>query len=156
MELDSLNSKVCRNWSQKGFCKFGSRCIFASTHTPENKPPSSVYNPQKSQQVTCKHWEQSGFCPFGGRCFFASSHRRVANVWKAGVCSEWEETGQCRYGTRCHYASSHRVDPEWLKKLSIMPHRDEIIQVIRNHQVVIIGGETGYVWVEFLYVKKPR
>lgn len=39
------STRLCRNWTQTGSCRFGDKCHFAVTHTPQNLPAGMMPAP---------------------------------------------------------------------------------------------------------------
>ncbi|KAG2193421.1 hypothetical protein INT47_006618, partial [Mucor saturninus] len=59
-------TETCRNWDERGMCRYGKRCRYA--HGPEELRPISRSNQYKTK--TCKAYHEGGSCPYGIRCTF--------------------------------------------------------------------------------------
>ncbi|CAG8448311.1 6092_t:CDS:2 [Ambispora leptoticha] len=59
-------TEMCRNWEEKGTCRYGTKCQFAHAETELRKV---VHHPKYKTEI-CKTFWQSGTCPYGKRCCF--------------------------------------------------------------------------------------
>ncbi|KAI8053115.1 uncharacterized protein B0P05DRAFT_440333, partial [Gilbertella persicaria] len=56
----------CRNWDEKGFCRYGKRCRYA--HGTEELRPILRSNQYKTK--ICRAYHENGTCSYGIRCTF--------------------------------------------------------------------------------------
>ncbi|KAI9329947.1 hypothetical protein BD770DRAFT_324689 [Pilaira anomala] len=59
-------TEKCRNWDERGFCRYGKRCRYA--HGLEELRPIPRSNQYKTK--SCKAYHELGTCPYGIRCTF--------------------------------------------------------------------------------------
>jgi len=59
-------TEMCRNWEEKGSCRYGSKCQFAHSAGELRK----VQHHPKYKTEICKTFWQNGTCPYGKRCCF--------------------------------------------------------------------------------------
>lgn len=64
-------TELCRNWVERGDCRYKDRCRYA--HGPEELRPVARSNQYKTK--LCKSYHESGSCLYGVRCTFI--HRIV-------------------------------------------------------------------------------
>eukprot|EP00047_Mylnosiga_fluctuans_P002299 m.223981 g.223981 ORF g.223981 m.223981 type:complete len:243 (+) comp11014_c0_seq1:154-882(+) len=88
MDLTKYKTKLCRNFTQKGHCNFGSTCMFAhgdhDLQSPYGIPQPGRSDPTKYKTKLCKHFTSTGQCPFGERCGFAHGQMEL-NIIPGGV-----------------------------------------------------------------------
>uniref|UniRef100_A0A7S0EY75 C3H1-type domain-containing protein n=1 Tax=Hanusia phi TaxID=3032 RepID=A0A7S0EY75_9CRYP len=91
-----VKTRICKNWKETGFCRFGDRCNFAHGDSelrtvspsvveaaarpaarkqeccPQDKPTVGVVAAARNYKTQmCKNFEAHGFCGFGDKCNFA-------------------------------------------------------------------------------------
>ncbi|RGB31261.1 hypothetical protein C1646_627246, partial [Rhizophagus diaphanus] len=59
-------TEMCRNWEERGSCRYGTKCQFAHSETELRK----VQHHPKYKTEICKTFWQNGTCPYGKRCCF--------------------------------------------------------------------------------------
>ncbi|KAF1801543.1 hypothetical protein FB192DRAFT_1248677, partial [Mucor lusitanicus] len=59
-------TECCRNWEEKGHCRYGKRCRYA--HGREELRPILRSNQYKTK--ICKAYHDNGSCSYGIRCTF--------------------------------------------------------------------------------------
>ncbi|CAG8489262.1 11240_t:CDS:2 [Ambispora gerdemannii] len=67
-------TEMCRNWEEKGTCRYGTKCQFAHAETELRKV---VHHPKYKTEI-CKTFWQSGTCPYGKRCCFIHNDKDLA------------------------------------------------------------------------------
>ncbi|KAI8367646.1 uncharacterized protein BYT42DRAFT_586977 [Radiomyces spectabilis] len=72
-------TELCRNWREKGQCKYGPRCQYA--HGPGDLRKVERHPKYKTQ--LCRTFQQTGSCPYGGRCMF--KHQEETSIAKSPV-----------------------------------------------------------------------
>jgi butyrate response factor len=60
-------SSLCRNFTEKGFCPYGSKCQFA--HGPEELRINMETN-RSYKTKGCHAFAKKGYCSYGDRCNF--------------------------------------------------------------------------------------
>ncbi|PKK60607.1 hypothetical protein GLOIN_2v1449934, partial [Rhizophagus irregularis DAOM 181602=DAOM 197198] len=59
-------TEMCRNWEERGSCRYGTKCQFAHS---ENELRKVQHHPKYKTEI-CKTFWQNGTCPYGKRCCF--------------------------------------------------------------------------------------
>ncbi|CAG8549469.1 20860_t:CDS:2 [Racocetra persica] len=59
-------TEMCRNWEERGSCRYGNKCQFAHSDTELRKV---THHPKYKTEI-CKTFWQNGTCPYGKRCCF--------------------------------------------------------------------------------------
>eukprot|EP00794_Sanderia_malayensis_P001694 gene1694-1885_t len=105
---DSTKPKeICRIFSQKGWCKYGTKCIYIHEERDDRE--------QGKRNKICYHYSSKGFCRHGDECMYIHKETRLE------VCRNFQASGTCRYGERCFYshnrqASTHNESEKQIKQ----------------------------------------
>ncbi|CAG8661033.1 12092_t:CDS:2 [Cetraspora pellucida] len=59
-------TEMCRNWEERGSCRYGNKCQFAHSDSELRKV---THHPKYKTEI-CKTFWQNGTCPYGKRCCF--------------------------------------------------------------------------------------
>ncbi|CAG8682271.1 14025_t:CDS:2, partial [Gigaspora margarita] len=59
-------TEMCRNWEERGSCRYGNKCQFAHSDAELRKV---THHPKYKTEI-CKTFWQNGTCPYGKRCCF--------------------------------------------------------------------------------------
>ncbi|CAG8460286.1 508_t:CDS:2 [Cetraspora pellucida] len=65
-DLPSNPLEMCRNWEERGSCRYGNKCQFAHSDSELRKV---THHPKYKTEI-CKTFWQNGTCPYGKRCCF--------------------------------------------------------------------------------------
>jgi hypothetical protein len=124
-KYDKEGVEICRNFSQKGNCRFGEECTYShSTPDPNAKPKAgtekkSAGGRRRAPRGTdsgaarvpgpCYSFDEHGSCEYGDECRFKHGDgdkrdfsRKPAK--KTQVCYTFQDTGDCEYGADCRFS----------------------------------------------------
>lgn len=73
-----FKTEMCKNWSEKGRCNYGTKCKFA--HGKQELQDKSIQNKQRYKSKKCNSFHTSMFCPYGMRCLFAHDQSTLEEV----------------------------------------------------------------------------
>ncbi|KZT61257.1 hypothetical protein CALCODRAFT_428106, partial [Calocera cornea HHB12733] len=63
---DLYKTELCRNWEERGECRYQEKCQFAhGQHELRHIPRHPKYKTE-----FCRTWYTDGSCPYAGRCCF--------------------------------------------------------------------------------------
>ncbi|CAG8463576.1 9079_t:CDS:2 [Paraglomus brasilianum] len=66
-------TEMCRNWEEKGDCRYGVKCQFAHSSTELRE----VKKHPKYKTEICKTFWEKGACPYGRRCCFIHNEKNL-------------------------------------------------------------------------------
>lgn len=69
-------TELCRTFTERGTCKYGSKCQFAHGH----EELRGINRHPKYKTELCRTFHSIGFCPYGIRCHFVHNNEDDAHV----------------------------------------------------------------------------
>jgi Zinc finger C-x8-C-x5-C-x3-H type (and similar) len=102
-----FKTRLCTNFSTKGFCGYRDGCTFA--HGMEE------LNSSEARARVCRMYLKSGNCTYGGNCSYkhvekngealsaSVADRKGPGSYKTNPCFSWRTTGRCSYGAHCRF-----------------------------------------------------
>lgn len=76
IDYRKYKTEICRTWLEKGFCPYGSKCLFAHGKSELlNKEFSGGY-----KSKLCRAFHNKFYCPYGSRCIFIHQNMNVENI----------------------------------------------------------------------------
>jgi hypothetical protein len=133
-KYDKEGVEICRNFSQKGNCRFGEECTYShGSPDPNAKPKPGSEKPASSGRGgrrrrtrgasssagrssapkapgQCYNFEENGSCEFGDECRFKHGDGDKRDFTRKpakkapGVCYNFQENGECEYGADCRFS----------------------------------------------------
>jgi hypothetical protein len=73
-------TELCKNYEEKGFCSYGTKCRFA--HGVDELNYKDKQN-CKYKSRPCQSFFTSLYCPYGNRCLFKHDERTLAEITKS-------------------------------------------------------------------------
>ena len=78
---------MCKNWTEAGFCRYGSKCQYAHGQEELSENHQLYLNEQKQANVNdkyksqnCRQFYREKFCPYGKRCHFRHEYRSFKKI----------------------------------------------------------------------------
>ncbi|KAI9258304.1 hypothetical protein EDC94DRAFT_543313 [Helicostylum pulchrum] len=82
-EVALYKTEKCRNWDERGTCRYGRRCRYA--HGDRELRP--IYRSVQYKTKTCKAYHELGTCPYGIRCTFIHDINDKPQIESSSVSS---------------------------------------------------------------------
>lgn len=78
--------EMCKNWSESGFCRYGTKCQYAHGVEEMSEAHQAFLNEQKQglndkyKSQNCRQFYREKFCPYGKRCHFRHEYRSFKKI----------------------------------------------------------------------------
>ena len=77
LHQSKYKTELCKNWEEKGFCSYGTKCRFA--HGVDELNYRDKQN-CKYKSRPCQSFFSTMYCPYGNRCLFKHDERKIGEI----------------------------------------------------------------------------
>ncbi|CAG8653948.1 17313_t:CDS:2 [Acaulospora colombiana] len=98
-------TEMCRNWEERGSCRYGNKCQFAHSESELRK---ITHHPKYKTEI-CKTFWQNGTCPYGKRCCFI--HNDKNGILRRNSSENLKNSGKSNGSSKSKGLSKFCSDP---------------------------------------------